>query len=389
MGFRKMTIGMRSGSLGALILFMSVPGIGLAQEAETPTPAAEEASTEQSASYVPQDLAPTIEVYRNGDQAVSIGASTQIWGIPYLGEDALVANDDPSDNVGFRARRVRFGIQGDILKNVRFGLTLNALGSGDDIVHDVRLSWRPMDEIGLSIGSAKVPYGRSALESSSRLHFVDRPLGTGEVAIGNRLGLTIEGALFGGALGYVVGVYNAGSRFANGNESKGLLTGGRIESAPFGPAATLRPGDFRMVLGGGALYEDGPTVNTLAYSGDLHLEFQGFRLRGEYLADQREPDTQPQLPPTISGRVDRTVIIAEATAFIYCDLVELAFRYERYDNNKGLDDYGDQQVFAGGVNWYVDGHRLKVLAHFTHRDEVTDGWELDNDAFVVSMVGAL
>ena len=149
------------------------------------------------ASYIPHDLDPSLEVFRGGDRWLSLGASSQIWTLPFIQDEALVANGDPANEVGFRLRRVRLGAQGGLAENVTFNLTLNPLGSDDKLVHNVRMTWHAHDAAAISLGTGKVPYSRTATESSSSLHFYDRPVGTGEMTIGHRLGLTVEGSLWG------------------------------------------------------------------------------------------------------------------------------------------------------------------------------------------------
>lgn len=340
-------------------------------------------------SYVEPDLAPTLEVYRDGDRSLVMGASTQIWAIPHVEDQALVVNDDPANAAGFRLRRARIGLQGTLRSDLALKITLNPVGGADDLVHTASLEWAVHEAATIGLGTGKVPYARSAMESSSRLRFPDRPIGTGDLSIGHRMGLTLQGSIADGALGYVTGVYNATSDFAHGNANPGLLYGGRLESAPLGPLATLTPGEFRLQIGVGGILEDGPTVNTTAYSADLHLEVARCRLRGELLVDHRAPDTKPTTPATLTGETDRQVILAEATAFLIPDTLELALRFERYDDNDAHKDHGDQQVITAGLNYYLDGHRLKAQAFYIARDETEEGFELANDAFVISVGGAL
>ena len=351
----------------------------VADPQETPAPVIE--------TYVPADLTPTLELFRSGDRSLTMGASMQVFAIPYIREDALVSNGDAGNEEGFRLRRTRIGLSGTLMENVSFDLVLNPLNK-DDLIHNAHLNWSLHSAARFSIGSVKVPYSRSAVESSGRLHFADRPLGTGDLALGHRLGVTMEGRLWDGAFGYVAGVYNATNDFSTGNESSGLLYGGRIESAPLGAIAELCPDSFRFQIGGDALYEDGPTVNTLAASADLHIEAPYVRLRGEALYDRREPEAIPELPPSLTGEVERFVFLGEMTGFVLKDQLEFAARYEWYDNNRATEDFGDQQIITGGINYYLDGHRLKIMANYIYRDEL-EGKEIANDAVVISFVGAL
>jgi hypothetical protein len=316
-----------------------------------------------------------------------LGASIQVMAIPLLGEDSLVSNGDPANAEGFRLRRARLGVQGMWAENLGMELVLDAL-DGEEGVHTAKVNWKIHDALRLALGTGKVPYARMAMDSSSRLRFVDRPVGTGELTPGHRLGFTLEGRCLDGALNYIAGVYNGSEGLGLGNPNEGILYGGRLETAPLGAPADLFPTEWRVVLGGGAIYEDGPTTNTLAYSGDIHIEGPWFRVRGEYLWDARTPEKEPTLPAGSVAETENEVILAEAAVFVWPESVEIAVRWERVDINKDTELFGDQQILTGGVNWYVRGHHLKVQAHYLHRDEL-GAIELDNDAVILSVLGAL
>ena len=179
-----------------------------------------------------------------------------------------------------------------------------------------------------------------------------------------------------------------GDRNNSSDEAEGLLYGGRLESAPMGKLAALTPDEFRIRLGGGAVFEDSATVDTLAYSGDLHLEYKYVRLRGEYLKDIRTPDVEPILPSSLKGEVERQSIVGELTSFVIADRLELAFRYETYDSNLDVEDWGDTEIFVGGINGYIYGQNLKVLLNYIYKNE-SGGSTLDNDALLLSFGGAI
>lgn len=350
-------------------------------------PASLLAQEEAPQTYLPSDVIPSVVAADGSSGTVRVGGMMQFWAIPMLGDDALVDNGDVANAEGFRLRRARLAISGDFPKYVSMNLTLDPLSSSNR-VHDANIAYRPLDEIGLVFGSAKVPYSRMQMDSSSNLRFFDRPLGTGEVAIEHRLGVAMEGQFLDGAIGYVVGVYNASDDFSTGNQAEGLLYGGRLESAPMGRLAALTPDEFRLRFGGGAILEDSATVDTLAYSGDLHLEYKYVRLRGEYLKDIRTPDVAPVLPSSLKGEVERQSIVGELTSFVIADRLELAFRYETYDSNLDVEDWGDTEIFVGGINGYIYGQNLKMLLNYIYKNE-SGGATLDNDALLLSIGGAI
>ena len=168
------------------------------------------AETPANSSYQESDVLPSINVMPDEGEGIEIlvGGTTQFWAIPMLGEDALLDNGDVANAPGFRLRRARLGIAGTFPKYVTMELTLNPLDP-HHAVHDANITYQPMAELGLVLGAAKVPYSRFQLDSSSKLRFYDRPMGTGEVAMDHRLGVAVQGSIAEGMLSYVAGIYNA------------------------------------------------------------------------------------------------------------------------------------------------------------------------------------
>jgi hypothetical protein len=323
-------------------------------------------------------------IYQGKDRTISVGATAQLWAIPMLGDDAMAANADPADTVGFAARKATLGLKAKIGKDVRFALEIDALNGGLD---DLALSWDASRHIALTIGSRDVPYGRSAMRSSAELSFVSDPLGAGALSFGDRLGLTAEGSYTEGKHGWLLGVYN-GTEGIGANRNGGLVFGARFETAPLGRLAKRVPTALRIGLGAGALLADGPSVDTVAFSADLTVEARGLRVFVEGLQDTRTPDVQPVLATTLAGEVERQSLVAELTGYVWRNQLELALRFERYDNNRSADDFGDQQLITGGLNYYFKGHSLKVMANYIRRDEL-GALEIDNDALVIGVAGAM
>ena len=140
------------------------------------------------------------------------------------------------------------------------------------------------------------------------MRFMNKPISSGEAAIGERVGLTAEGQYYGGKLGYLLGVYNGGEEKTTNRA--GLAYGARLESAPLGPLAKLAAKDLRVHLGAGFVLDQGPSVTTTALSGDLTVQGPGgWGLFVEYLMDTRAPLAEPILPASLPGTVERNVLI--------------------------------------------------------------------------------
>ena len=337
-----------------------------------------------SYSYQEGDVLPSVSVVDGETGSVRVGGTLQFWTIPYLGNEARLQNGDPADSEGFRMRRARLGIRGEYERFVSFNLTLDGLASPG--LYEAYLDYRPLSEIGLTLGSAKVPYSRYQLDSSSTMRFYDRPMATGEVAMNHRLGASLSGSAWGTVLSYVAGVYNP-SDSPIVSERRGILYAGRIESAPLGSLAQWKPNEFRIRLGGGALWENTDTMDTLAYSGDVAIEGYGIQIRSEFLYDTRTPESDPEIAPTLNAEVHRRALVQQITGFIWTHL-ELGFRYENYDSNTALEDFGDAEQYVGTLNIYFYEHNLKALLTYIHRPE-DEALARDNDAVLLVFGGSI
>ena len=342
-----------------------------------------------SSSYQPTATSAEMVVYKSREKTLSIGAKGQLYAAPLVGSDAQARNGDPTDAMGFGVGGAGLAVAATLGADVELYMGLDPLDGGQ--LDDLRVRWTYLKgepNVGaLGLGVAQVPYSRSLSRSSSSMRFMNKPISSGEAAIGERVGLTAEGQYYGGKLGYLLGVYNGGEEKTTNRA--GLAYGARLESAPLGPLAKLAAKDLRVHLGAGFVLDQGPSVTTTALSGDLTVQGPGgWGLFVEYLMDTRAPLAEPILPASLPGTVERNVLIVEGSAFAWRDRLEVVARWEQYDNNKALTDHGDQNVITGGANLYFKGHDLKLQLNHIHRIE-REGVNLDNDVLLLGVAAAL
>ena len=131
-----------------------------------------------------------------------------------------------------------------------------------------------------------------------------------------------------------------------------------------------------------------PTPRTLwPTPGDLALEGYGIQIRSEFLYDTRTPDQDPEISSTLNAEVNRRALIQQITGFIYKG-IELGFRYEHYDSNTSLEDFGDAEQYVGTLNVYFFEHSLKALLTYIHRAE-DETLARDNDAVILVFGGSI
>ncbi|MFO0751180.1 MAG: porin [Myxococcota bacterium] len=323
----------------------------------------------------------------------------QVEAAPYLGDDALLVNGDPADASGFRLRRARFGFKGYAWGDVDFELTVDGASDGMKL-HDAWVAWRGITGLGVVVGARTVPFSRWALADSGAEALSERPLGVRALAPFRQVGLTIEGDVGDGIARYWLGAYNGFTRrssFGLGFEEATALDGNRFTRLAYVARAELAPlgrlgeglpdferGGLRLGLGGGFYYDDGKSISTLGWEIDAVMKVAGLHLALEWLNDSAEPTTQPTTDTSIPTSIDRMALAAEVGYLVCSDKLGVTARFELLDDDKDVDNGGDQIAIGGGVQYYLHRQHLKALLEFTHREEL-HGASLDNDALLLQV----
>lgn len=325
-----------------------------------------------------------------------VGGRIQIWAIPLLGDDAKVADLDPANAEGFRLRRARLDVDGQLVRTVPYGLQVELADqvTGRTGLLDAWLAWKPDDALGFTLGVHKVPFAAGNEVSSAKLQLPDRPLTIQTLADFRELGVSVGGEVFDGMIGYDVGAFNGSfGQFTRGDDNPGLLFAGRLE-AGFGDIgeteADLEGGGPRVRLGGGAFHNDSSTVVQRGWTADLRAKLAGVSLVVAYLQDHTEPIERPTAAIAVDAGVDRSATYAQLglavgplAGLALLRGLEVAGRFELLDDNHALTDGGDALLATGAVSWYFADPRLKLQAAYTRKHE-RHGPAVDNDALVLS-----
>ncbi len=254
-------------------------------------------------------------------------------------------------------------------------------------VRDATLIWTPLRDLGVKFGQHKVPFNRERVVSSGSLQFVDRSITNAELNLDRDVGIQLfSDDLFGlgERLGYQVGVYNGDgrNRFV-GND--GLLYVAHVDVRPLGAFADLRSqGDLdreagpRLALGAGVA-RNADTVRARSTTSDtLPLAFtyehaaadvvfkgHGLSLHGEVL--YREADKGTHVQDVDGVTVTTTSRSAWGWSamggYVLGGRWEPVARYAVVTPIDGMDSAALPETEARvGLNWYVQGHDLKVQA---------------------------
>jgi len=310
-----------------------------------------------------------------------------------VGEDAnSLSNGDVMNRDGFRLRRARLGVDGQISEHWKYDLELDLVDefSGGNVLLDAGIVWAPCHWAWLRAGVGKTPFSRLLLTSSAELQFIERPhwvarensVGGAMLDPGRQVGLTVGGAI--SFLRWRAGIYNGSPGFSSGDFNDGLMYAVRLEGGlgNLGPAeADLDGGPLRFAVGLNGYLNQAPAANIRAAGLDAGLKWRGLSLWLEAVWAKAVPEDTPQGTNTIMDETESWGMAAQAGYLLPLEFLhlEVAARFAIMDDNVHFDDEGDMWELTAGVNLYLMGNDLKLMLNYIIKEEM-HGADLANDA---------
>lgn len=333
---------------------------------------------------------------------LSFHTRIQAWG-GWVGKDALLSQGDRLQESGFRLRRARFGVDGQLFKTVSYKLELDVFDqekTGGPL-YEAYIDWTPSHWFGFAIGMQKFPFVRTEMNSSSNVAHLDRAIGVNAMAPGSSMGVTVHTEPWKDHLTITLGVFNGLQRrasFFQGYEGVGISLGNKFERMSYVGRVDLEPlgrigagevdlkaeKSFRLALGGGGFYSNGKTTEMYGASGYVQMKAWGFHFLGEAIWDHARPQAKPTTTNTVASEVDRVVAHATVGHMILREMLGISARVEYINDNMDIDDDGDQIVIAATLAHYAFGHHLKTLVEYQKRLEL-HGASQANDAVIVGV----
>ena len=334
--------------------------------------------------------------FEKGSFKAALHARIQGWA-GWVGGDANLDKGDLMQEAGFRLRRARLGIDGQVFDTVTYALEMNLFDDerGGGPLYQAWIDWTPTHLVGMKMGVTKYPFMQSDMMSSRFLPHLDRPLGTFAMSPPNAMGLVIHSSPWKDKLTIEVGVFNGlrrnehfwkgydGVGVSLGNRFEDLSFAGRIDLAPLGPLpkGLADPGhtpEFKFAVGGSGFYNMGKTIATRGASGYAHMKIRGFHFFAEYSQDHAEPKDKPTTTGSMSIGATRSVLNSSVGYVFLKNMLGIAVRAEWIDADKDLDNEEDQWIVGGTFTWYALGDYLKFQAEYMHRAAI-HGAANDND----------
>lgn len=291
-----------------------------------------------------------------------------------------VGLDAGEDVTSFDLRRVRVNFTGNLLKKQFSYQVQNDFRSseGGGQMKDAWLQWNS-DEANLRFGQTKIPFSRQELVSSSNLQFIDRSIVNDVFAPSRQIGALLHGPL-GDAGTYYLGAFNGES------EGEGINRAGQDNRLLMVAAANMNIGDYgsRGVEGDHRAKNDefGATVGVSTLYGqgtgdvldndtagdfdrfdlnvDLGARCSGFSAQSEFYYSTIDLDDVDG----DSGEADLFGFYVQA-GYMLDKEWELAARYAYLLPDEDVSVVDDQNEFSAVVNYYLNGHALKLQTGVT------------------------
>ena len=302
----------------------------------------------------------------------------------------------------FRLRRARINLTGDFAENFDFkveGEFENSDGTSpsnrtDFSGTDIFVNYHQFPEANVKVGQWKAPFGLEQLTPDPTLIIIERSLPTGAITPERQVGAQLWGKPFTNIwpaqkdlLTYYAGIFNGNGRNINNNDNNNFMYVGRLELLPW--QGKLLGQNSSLKLGGDVLNsrDDKGTnisqsLNLLvnsdgslspfvlpgadertAWSADAWFNLGPFDLIGEYLQEKVDGRTVAGVPP---GFADFTTngFYVTAAYFLIPKKLQAAVRWEQLNpGQKGNDGI---HSITGGLNYYIHGDDLKLMANYIH-----------------------
>jgi phosphate-selective porin len=298
----------------------------------------------------------------------------------------------------FRLRRTRIGLTGDYTEHFDFkiegDLSLNDANSTRTSFSatDVFANWHTFPELNVKAGQYKAPFGLEQLISDAILFTAERTLVTTSLTPERQIGVQLWGKPLThlwpeqkDLVTYYAGIFNGTGRNISTNDNNEFMYAGRLEvqvlkSRILNQDATLKFGvdgvwsrDASGTTISSALREnsDGSLASynlssagqREAYGFDASLHIGPFDLMAEYLNQRISPRTVNNIPPTFTT-FEPNGYYVQGSYFIIPKRLQLVAKWESFEPDQADDD--EIRSITGGVNYYIHGDNLKLMADYIH-----------------------
>jgi len=282
------------------------------------------------------------ESFHFTNQSLKLNAYTQVE------YDHLEKNVD-----GFRIRRARLSLKGEILKNIQYRLQVDAVKSPVLLDGEVEIQFNP--QLRLRFGQFKLPFSSENLTSSSALDTINRSLtveklcpGRDIKASGRDIGISLNGRFSWAE--YSLGIFNgSGINKTDTNDRKDVA--GRLVVYPVS-SLVLGLAHYR----GGYSSEQGDLILVKNRTG-LEMGFVrgGLSVKGEYIF-ARDDETE------------KYGWYAQGGYYLIPEKIQTIVKYDCLDTNMHIRG-NRSETMTFGLNWFFSKKtKLQINYEYLHEE---------------------
>ena len=293
------------------------------------------------------------------------------------------------DNDRFYLRRARLNATGKFLEEFDFRLELDLAGSLSNSaglraqMTDGYINWNRFPAANVRAGQFKTPFGFDQLYSDPRLVTIERSLANDRLTLSRQIGVQVGGDLFDKNLSYAVGAFNGNSVNNNFNDNDKFLWVGRLAGVLWqhGSGDQLvrwsaggdafrsddtglsQPAEFRFDSTPATADRDnlfsghrtGKGLDTQLQAGRLEVWIEALGVRWEPIS--RRPRAE----------IDSRGWYAQGSWYLVPQRLQVMAKIEKFDPDTDASN-DDTSTATLGLNWYLKGHDLKLMADYLRVD---------------------
>ncbi len=264
-------------------------------------------------------------------------------------------------------------------------------------VFDAFIDYKAHRDLSVKVGQFFVPFDRLRTVREFALQLADRPRPVSELTLDRDVGVTLYSDRFlddKSPFAWRVGAFGGGgTNLTTGREPGGLFVA-RVEVRPLGTIDDDSEGDLErrpapaVALGAAIAHNrntnrlrsttgstfTGGTTDYTHYALDAVFKWNGLAVQAEYLKKTSSRETIPSAadPMVLEYTRAGSGFVFQAS-YVFDPPIEIVGRYSRLYAPGGTDPKWITEVrnlgqeIAGGVNYYVAGHQLKLQADWIVR----------------------
>ncbi|UCC39527.1 MAG: hypothetical protein JSV96_17385 [Candidatus Aminicenantes bacterium] len=284
------------------------------------------------------------QILVSSSQALKLGAYTQVRYTHWEG-----------GHDGFRIKRTRVGLKGEIVKNINFSLQIDATKSTILLDSRVGISFSPESE--LAFGQFKVPFSLENLTSTSLLDTINRSQTVEKLCPGRDIGSGGRdiGVTFSGKYSraeYTVGIFNGSgiNKYDDNDEKDVALRLVLYPVSSVGVGISYYDGKYSSDSGASPERRDRTGVDIYFTEGPLTV-------KGEYIFAR-------------DGRIDRNGWYVQGNYYLIQEKTQAIIKYDVLDRNRDIQ--GDRlEVITLGLNWFFYKKTKFQINYEYHKEGLT------------------